>query len=423
MARRMLVLPGMKTSWSLTPFALSWALLACGGAARRPEPQAAEAEDAESRAAREQREELERSRPASPLETQRRTGYRSRERCGQGPYRMEVPALAARYSEQLVVYACGRREVSGALRLTVIDRDGRQRTDERAYGWSRDNKACVAAPEERAQLAPATQAPKADPPAGRGRRRGSPTSAAEAPAAPALEVVHEIPPDCPSRSFVLDQRWTMEDGIPLDRSRFTLELWSEEPNDLEGLVFVVEQRAPSASMTREQWAAYRAAEALWYERYKAASDEDLRSGRTVRLDDKVRAPTPPAPRRETPPLRPSKNAVWIPGYWHHEAGEFHWLVGFWRVPPSDVAQQLTARAPRPPPPPRAEPAVRKVEAPSQRAVWTPGYWQWDGQAFLWVKGAWRLPPSEHHTWVPTRWEVSAAGVTLSPGGWSIRLGR
>ncbi|MEZ4362940.1 MAG: YXWGXW repeat-containing protein [Kofleriaceae bacterium] len=409
----------------LTSLALLCALVACGGTSRSPRQQAADPEAAERAAAQARREELERSRPASPLVTRRRAGYRARERCGQGPYRLEIASLDARYAEQLVVYACGPRAVSGAARLTVTEAYGKPRVDERTYGGSGDNEACVAAPGEQVTRAPADATPEPTPPAGRGARRGARAKTAKAPVEvpPSLEAVQVVPSQCQIRSSILDNRWWMDDGVPLPRARLVLELWSELPNDLDGVVFVVEQRAPPAAMTLEQWTAYTADEARWYQRYKAFSDEELRTGRSIALDTTVRAPTPPAPRLETPPLRPSAHATWVPGYWHYEGGEYHWLSGFWRTPASDIAEHLTVEAPRPPPPPRPEPAARQLAAPSARAVWTPGYWQWDGAAFRWVEGAWRIPPSERHTWVPTRWKATASGAILAPGGWSIRFGR
>jgi hypothetical protein len=111
----------------------------------------------------------------------------------------------------------------------------------------------------------------------------------------------------------------------------------------------------------------------------------------------------------------------VPGYWHHEAAAYHWIAGFWRVPASDVVKKLTFRAPRPPPPARK--AEARPSRPAVSAVWAPGHWQWNGRAYVWVDGAWRIPPSRRHDWQPDAWITIGGEALFSPGGWKIRLGR
>ena len=62
------------------------------------------------------------------------------------------------------------------------------------------------------------------------------------------------------------------------------------PNDLEGLVFVVEKSAVVADMTLDRWHAYRAASEAWYKAYMANLDVEVRSGRTTLLDSTVKTP-------------------------------------------------------------------------------------------------------------------------------------
>ena len=40
-----------------------------------------------------------------------------------------------------------------------------------------------------------------------------------------------------------------------------------------------------------------------------------------------------------------------------------------------------------------------------------------------VAGAWRIPPSQNHTWKPAVWSVSARGTVFIPGGWTVRIYR
>jgi len=62
---------------------------------------------------------------------------------------------------------------------------------------------------------------------------------------------------------------------------------------------------------------------------------------------------------------------------------------------------------------RTPPAVR-VEAetvsPGERYVWTPGYWRWNGNDYVWVRGSWIVRPRPAAVWVAGHW-------VHRPGGW------
>ena len=126
---------------------------------------------------------------------------------------------------------------------------------------------------------------------------------------------------------------------------------------------------------------------------------------------------PPSPRAETPPPRASLNAVWVPGYWRWNGFAWLWLSGFWRVPESDLAEEKTATAPAEPPPLKVE----TVEvAPFPDAVWTPGYWHWVATAWVWVPGRWLVPPAAGQAWQRPQWRRTPRGVILIPGRWLRR---
>jgi hypothetical protein len=134
----------------------------------------------------------------------------------------------------------------------------------------------------------------------------------------------------------------------------------------------------------------------------------------------VKTPPPPPARAEVQPPRPSTHARWIPGYWQYAEGSFHWLAGMWDVPEEDIVKDLTVHAPTPPPAP--PPVEQPQEArPVATAVWTPGQWQWDGRAYVWIAGAWRIPPTREHEWKPATWSVSTRGAIFVPGGWRINV--
>lgn len=394
-------------------------LLGCSGSPKKPkDPQAAQRD-----LAAEERKKLDSERPARPFETRERLAYRPADRCGQGPYRIDLEALRAHYGEQIVVYACGPREISGSYRLSVTRKGQAADASDSAFGFGRSNEACKA---NRAQVVVAG----AGGGGGGGAGGGGPAAGGTAgkPAAPPatmtpmrLERVAGVPEQCRVRSGVLDSTYTAaSDWAPLD-AHLAVDIWSEEPNDFEGVVFVIEKRAVVADMTAERWKAYQEADHAWYVRYRAFLDGEVTAGRTKLLDMKVKTPPPPSPRAEVQPPRPSRNARWIPGYWHYADTSFHWIAGLWQVPDEDVAHDLTVHAPAAPPAVRAEqpPEPRPVTA----AVWAPGQWQWDGRAWVWIAGAWRIPPSAQHAWRPAAWSIGARGAVFVPGGWHVRIRR
>ncbi len=388
-------------------------VVGCGSSAKKEASDPAKAER-EARA-----KQIEAMKPPSPYEVRERKAYRPTERCGQGPYRLETDSLRSKYAERMVVYACGKHAISGNYRMTTTRKTMAPSSSEASFGWSRDNQACKA---REVAVTSGTSAAGGGGGAAGGGRAGSGGATAKAPAkikSVALEPAASVPEDC-VRSFVLDHSWiAWEDGVAID-GHVAIDVWSEEPNDLEGLVFVVEKSAVVADMTLERWRAHRAAEDAYYKAYMAHLDVEVRAGRTQLLDTKVKAPPPPPPRAEAQPPRPSRNARWIPGYWHYEEAKFHWIAGLWDVPEEDLKRELTVQAPQPPP---AEPARDEPPAPppTRTAVWTPGSWQWDGRAYVWVPGAWRIPPDPRHTWQRPTWNVRAGRAVFVPGGWRVRV--
>ena len=394
---------------------------ACGGSSRRSgTPRAASADDRELQA-------IEAMKPASPYVTKHKTGYRATERCGQA-HRIELVPVSARFSETVRVRACSPRKISGNYKLTTTYSHGHDSTTERAFGDGRDNAACVASAAERAAASTHAVDAGAAAPATGGKRGGKRAVAAVAPPAPAPDrlVATPVPSTCTTTEHIIDHTWISEDGVPLEPGgKLTIDLWSDAPNDLEGVVFVVEQLAVAADMTAERWAAYRAADKAYSDRMNAYVDRRVAAGTLHYVDNTVKAPPPPPKKIEVAPPKPSLNASWVPGSWYRDSGSYHWSAGFWRVPESDIEKELTVKAPEPPP---AAPPPKVVEAPrppppTAAVVWAPGQWQWDGRAYVWVDGAWRVPPTPQHTWRPDAWIKVRGGVRLSPGGWTIPIGR
>lgn len=404
-----------------TPSLFAFAILVAGcgddEAARSSEPTSgAEAMSETQRIYEEQ--------PVRPTHVARRHAFRAPDGCGQGPWQISFAAQGSAFVEGFAAYVCARHDVRGDARVIA---EGRGPYETHVYGYdSPDNARCVASAEERARAtstAPETEATQA-PPTRRPRRSARTPRAADVPPAPPpvpqLEVVPGTFEGCPegTRQIVItSMSFLSREGPALTAGmRVGLELWSAEPNDFEGAIFVLEHVVIDDDVTAESFGAYLDASDAWAERYDAAVRAEVASGRAHIVES---SPTtdvpPPPPRDEVRPPRPSENAAWVAGYWHR-AGDWIFLPGFWRVPASDVERDLTVHAPAPPPPPRAE---TPGPAPTPEATWTPGYWQWDGGRYVWVAGAYRIPPDVDQEWKPPTWRVTAGGAIFVPGGWSI----
>ena len=407
--------------------AIALLVVGCGSSSKssttpeQPAETPAEQAAREARDARERRrKEIDAMKPADPYELRDKQEFAASDRCGQGPYRFESDALKAKFGERIEVYACGKHAVSGNYRLTTTRKYGTPSTFERSFGSSgADNAACKGKP----VAAVVTSSSGGGGGGGGGNASGS-TATAPAKLEPVtLSKTTAISTDC-VRTSITEYGWSSMGESPGLDGRIAIDIWSAEPNDLEGLVFVLERHAVVADMTRERWDAYRKAYDAWYEIYRKHSDEQLATGDWTIVDTTVKTPPPPAPRAEKPPPRPSKNARWIPGYWLYEESKFHWITGLWDVPEEDIARELTVQAPKPPPaePVRAEPPSEP--APTRTAVWTPGSWSWNGNAYVWVAGAWRIPPpGAQHTWQRPTWTVRTGRAIYVPGGWRLRIGR
>ncbi|MHB1561898.1 MAG: hypothetical protein ACYC61_30990 [Isosphaeraceae bacterium] len=71
---------------------------------------------------------------------------------------------------------------------------------------------------------------------------------------------------------------------------------------------------------------------------------------------------------------------------------------------------------REPPEPIAERSSGR--RPNARAVWTPGYWEWEpaNARFVWVGGSWQVPPAGM-AWIPGRWARDERGWYWTAGAW------
>jgi hypothetical protein len=400
-------------------------------------------------------------------------------RCGQGPYEIRVPAAHSDWIELWAAYALSPRALRGYHdSSSPLSGSG---SGSRFSNDAPDNARCALTASEQqeadraaARLSAPTEAVaagRAGPPGGVPRAPGD-----LPPGAPTR--LREIPrPDPYPRGRRYDlgaEHWTNRspDGSSLWKSNapeVIIRIWFDAPNDLEGVVFVVEHATATITIPEADFVAQARAERqrredkrlqeeatnkrLWAEReardtycdqhhdnrdcWPNGYEQEMarRAEARRKQDEEVRerqeayrrrAPDPPpsdpdrpppAPEAETQPPRPSPHATWVAGYWHWLGGRWIWLSGRWRVPADDVARDLTVHAPSPPPAPRAEPRPQPVP----ELVWAPGFWQWDGARWIWIAGAWQRPPAPGATWLPDRWEIRPRGAVFLPGGWRIEL--
>ena len=60
---------------------------------------------------------------------------------------------------------------------------------------------------------------------------------------------------------------------------------------------------------------------------------------------------------------------------------------------------------------------RRPPPPGQGHIWIDGYWNWNGQRYVWEPGHWAAPPHEHAVWVAPRYEKDQQGYRYTRGRW------
>jgi hypothetical protein len=70
-----------------------------------------------------------------------------------------------------------------------------------------------------------------------------------------------------------------------------------------------------------------------------------------------------------------------------------------------------------PPPPRHEEMVER-DRPSRDHVWVAGYWANRHGKHEWVAGHWEVPPRGRTVWVEPRWEKRDRGYVFIEGSWA-----
>ncbi len=131
----------------------------------------------------------------------------------------------------------------------------------------------------------------------------------------------------------------------------------------------------------------------------------------------AQAPPPPLPTNEnTQPIQPSGGGPAL-------AGSQTGAEVLTRGPIHEAFAEVVSYNPQPGPivskePPKAIEEVPPAEKPAGDYTWIPGYWAWDQdrENFIWVTGAWRIPPPGT-TWMPGYWNQAANGHQWVGGYW------
>jgi hypothetical protein len=397
-------------------------LVACGGgsSSHAPEkPKQAEKPDPYW--------EWHKSQPKSPEQPMRTTKFEPPQQCGQGPYRIAVDTLATNYSESFEVVICTSKGFKGTVSYQA---PGYSKSE---YGFGdgehKDNEKC---------RVDATVVTNAGSGSGSGTGKAAPTGKGgigtkkvETAKTQELEaVLVETGEKCPtgtSELRVVSSGFSLGDeprgAAPGVKSgALVIEMWSALPNDLAGASILVRQKGVPDGYKLEDWIAYRRAWDAWYKQREDKLAQSRAQGHKWRTVERpVATKQPPPAKSETQPPKPSPNAAWIPGYWQDTDG-WVWSAGFWRVPQQDIEQEKTVETATPPPAPKAEKPPDVAYYSARKAIWTPGYWMWNGSGYIWIAGSWRIPEGVEMRWVAPTWRPTRRGTLIYVPGGFVRVG-
>ncbi len=284
--------------------------------------------------------------------------------CGQGPYEVQIPANGTKGSEGVEVIACTPRRLAGRAQLLVGD----QGLGTESFGDVADNARCLVGREVPVTHGPTAAATRADDAYGEDAAAAVPSTALSERHGIASETYNE---DELCGKLGLRAQTVMPASMMIRNdymaklirpgAQLRVRVWSELPNDLDGVVFMVRHLVSRNSVEEDN----------------RSMDEASREGRTYTPpppDPIARRGPPPAALVEAVPPRPNARAVWIPGYWTWTGERWGWLAGFWR----DDALALPA--------PQIE---IPGEPPGIGAIWIGGSWEIRAGAHVWIRGRWR----------------------------------
>lgn len=296
--------------------------------------------------------------------------YVATEACGQGPFDVVIRADATTGGEGMEVIACTPRRLAGYVEL----RAGALPLASRAFGDVADNQRCLGGRPVAVTEAASATSSTAQASGGAGGVRATSPNLVERPFTDSeTPFADELckPYGLTAQTLLGVTTMARPDDTWLKRGdTLQLRIWSEAPNDLEGVVFMVRHVTSSQSMAE---AAKEQQE--WEKKWDREEREGKHAKAAPRTSPRERyvAPPPP-PLAEQRPSAPSATATWVAGYWVRTGERWGWIAGFWR----DEGNALPA------------PQVEIPGAPPHDgAVWIGGTWTLRAGAHVWIRGRWR----------------------------------
>ena len=282
------------------------------------------------------------------------------EPCGQGPYDVHLKAEGKMGSEGVEVIACSTHRIAGHVEMIAAGIPMRNV----AFGEGADNARCMAGGPIVATAPGTTGGSSGSGAAGGPGARGATPVLVEQP------YTHgdAISADELCAPYGLHGEQLMNDTMTTTEllragADITVKIWSDAPNDLQGVVFLVRHAISTHTRAEEdkEWAE-------WEKEQKQHPSHDP-APPAPRPDHGA----PPAPLAEERPPQPA-GAVWVAGYWTWTGAQWGWTAGFWRD------DRFATPAPR---------LEVPGEPPGPAAIWVAGTWQLRAGAWIWIGGRWR----------------------------------
>jgi hypothetical protein len=290
--------------------------------------------------------------------------------CAQGPFEVDVPADGTTAVDGIELVACTPRQLAGHAEIWIGST-----AEMTTFGDVADNQRCVGS--GTAVIATAGSAAAAG---------GDASAGSAAPAAAALVKQDFRGSDADDESTICAgyggsaqeiadyhvTRTSAEVRVEAGEA-MTVRFWSAEPNDLDGVVFLIRHVTSTKrpkQLSKDEVAKLERDRAA--ENQRAFAEQPRRSAPAAPQPTDTPWQAPPQPLAEVQPDRPSGAATWVAGYWKWTGTAYGWVAGFWR----DAADM---------------PAPR-VEAPGAAphdAIWIGGAWRRSGGGWVWIGGRWR----------------------------------
>ena len=282
--------------------------------------------------------------------------------CGQGPYDVHLVADGKTGGDGVEVIACTPRRISGHVMFAA---NGYEVVN-RPFGDVADNQRCMGG---RATVVTAAAGDGAA--SARGGDEGRATGAApvlverpyrgsETPFADELCKPLGMTSQEILGSYMM-MRTDEKTSFLAAGADLHVRIWSDVPNDLDGVVFMVRHLTSKKSIKETK---------------KEVESWDKHDGPVAKAAEKPKGHgPPPAPLVEEQPVQPNGVVTWIPGYWSWTGSAWGWVAGFWRD------QRVAMPAPR---------VELPGSAPQPDAIWIGGSWSLRAGQYVWVTGRWRV---------------------------------